>query len=101
MDWDLGFRVPVLAGYRFFSVINMYNSWICINAYLNSVSISIIGPICDWPVCIRFNPYLTHIQININIFPYHIHNEYLFWVSYGFLIIMDAMNDIWISNDGW
>ncbi len=74
MDWDLGFRVPVLAGYRFFPVINMYNSWICINAYLDSVSISIIGPICNWQVCIRFNPYLTHIQININIFPYHIHN---------------------------
>ncbi len=67
-------NVPVLASYRLFPVINMYNSWICINAYLDSVSISIIDPICDGQVCIRFNPYLTHIQININIFHYHIHN---------------------------
>jgi hypothetical protein len=47
-------NVPVLAGYIFSPVINMCNSWICINAYLDSVSIFIIGLVCNWQVCITF-----------------------------------------------
>jgi hypothetical protein len=60
----------------FFFINNMYNSWICINAYLDFVSISIIGIIHNWQVCTRFislsYSYLDEI-INL-LYPYHIHN---------------------------
>jgi hypothetical protein len=62
---------------RFFFINNMYNSWICINAYLDFVSISIIDIICNWHVCTRFislsYSYLNEI-INV-LYPYHIHNR--------------------------
>jgi len=55
----------------------MYNSWICINAYLDFVSISIIDIICNWQVCTRFislsYSYLEEI-INV-LYPYHIDNR--------------------------